>query len=75
MLLTGPSGPADRPVLKRALDGLRTMPEGTPTVAAMQAAGRGSGRVYDGLVVTDELNRCLGIVRVSDLIRHVAWAG
>jgi hypothetical protein len=31
--------------------------------------------IYDDLVVTDELNRCLGIVRVSDLIRHVAWAG
>jgi hypothetical protein len=25
-------------------------------------------------VVTDELNRCLGIVRVSDLIRQVAAA-
>ncbi|WP_345386072.1 hypothetical protein [Nonomuraea salmonea] len=37
----------------------------------MQAAGRDATRVYDDLVVTDELNRCLGIVRISDLIRQL----
>lgn len=60
---------------QRLADPPRTVPKSTPAVAAMQAAGRDSGRVYDDLVVTDELNRCLGIVRVSDLIRQVAWAG
>ncbi|WP_246267046.1 EAL domain-containing protein [Nonomuraea typhae] len=56
----------------RLADPPRTVPRTTPAVAAMQAAGRDSTRVYDDLVVTDELNRCLGIVRVSDLMRHVA---
>ncbi|MFI6297470.1 EAL domain-containing protein [Nonomuraea sp. NPDC050790] len=56
----------------RLADPPRTVPRTTPAVAAMQAAGRDSLRVYDDLVVTDELNRCLGIVRVSDLIRHVS---
>ncbi|WP_433518422.1 EAL domain-containing protein [Nonomuraea sp. CA-143628] len=60
---------------QRLADPPRTVPKTTPAVAAMRAAGQDSGRVYDDLVVTDELNRCLGIVRVSDLIRHVAWAG
>lgn len=59
---------------RRLADPPRTVPRTTPAVAAMQAAGRDSARVYDDLVVTDELNRCLGIVRVSDLIRHVAKA-
>ncbi|MFE0076233.1 EAL domain-containing protein [Nonomuraea sp. NPDC059023] len=58
----------------RLADPPRTVPRTTPAVAAMQAAGRDSMRVYDDLVVTDELNRCLGIVRVSDLIRHVSKA-
>ncbi|WP_308164531.1 EAL domain-containing protein [Nonomuraea sediminis] len=57
---------------RRLADPPRTVPRTTPAVAAMQAAGRDSGRVYDDLVVTDELNRCLGIVRVSDLIRQVS---
>ncbi|WP_327091844.1 EAL domain-containing protein [Nonomuraea sp. NBC_01738] len=56
---------------RRLADQPRTVPRTTPAVAAMQAAGRDSLRVYDDLVVTDELNRCLGIVRVSDLIRHI----
>jgi EAL domain-containing protein (putative c-di-GMP-specific phosphodiesterase class I) len=57
---------------QRLADPPRTVPRTTPAVAAMQAAGRDAARVYDDLVVTDELNRCLGIVRVSDLIRQVA---
>ncbi|AQZ61054.1 EAL domain [[Actinomadura] parvosata subsp. kistnae] len=57
---------------QRLADPPRTVPRTTPAIAAMQAAGRDAARVYDDLVVTDELNRCLGIVRVSDLIRQVA---
>ncbi|GAA3604735.1 hypothetical protein GCM10022419_106800 [Nonomuraea rosea] len=56
---------------QRLADPPRTVPRTTPAIAAMQAAGRDAHRVYDDLVVTDELNRCLGIVRVSDLIRQV----
>ncbi|WP_433429644.1 EAL domain-containing protein [Nonomuraea sp. CA-141351] len=56
---------------QRLADPPRTVPRTTPAIAAMQAAGRDSARVYDDLVVTDEMNRCLGIVRVSDLIRQV----
>jgi EAL domain-containing protein (putative c-di-GMP-specific phosphodiesterase class I) len=56
---------------RRLADAPRTVPKTTPAVAAMRVAGRDGGRVYDDLVVTDELNRCLGIVRVSDLIRQV----
>ncbi|WP_328815100.1 EAL domain-containing protein [Nonomuraea cypriaca] len=59
---------------QRLADRPRTVPRTTPAIAAMQAAGRDSARVYDDLVVTDELNRCLGIVRVSDLIRQVTSA-
>ncbi|UBU09722.1 EAL domain-containing protein [Nonomuraea gerenzanensis] len=57
---------------QRLADPPRTVPRTTPAIAAMQAAGRDATRVYDDLVVTDELNRCLGIVRVSDLIRQVS---
>jgi EAL domain-containing protein (putative c-di-GMP-specific phosphodiesterase class I) len=56
---------------QRLADPPRTVPRTTPAIAAMQAAGRDAARVYDDLVVTDELNRCLGIVRVSDLIRQI----
>ncbi|MEV0386154.1 EAL domain-containing protein [Nonomuraea sp. NPDC050643] len=56
---------------QRLADPPRTVPRTTPAIAAMQAAGRDAARVYDDLVVTDEMNRCLGIVRVSDLIRQV----
>lgn len=59
---------------RRLADAPRTVPKTTLAVAAMQVAGRDGLRVYDDLVVTDELNRCLGIVRVSDLIRQVATA-
>lgn len=63
-----------KPALRLA-DPARTVPKTTPAIAAMQVAGRDTDRVYDDLVVTDELNRCLGIVRVSDLIRQVADMG
>ncbi|MGI5289488.1 hypothetical protein ACQEVF_39970 [Nonomuraea polychroma] len=48
------------------------MPRTTPAIAAMLTAGKDARRMYDDLVVTDEMNRCLGIVHVSDLIRKVA---
>ncbi|GAA0919945.1 hypothetical protein GCM10009560_17820 [Nonomuraea longicatena] len=57
---------------RRLADPPRTVPKTTAAVAAMRLAGRDPDRVYDDLVVTDELNRCLGIVRVSDLIRNFA---
>lgn len=57
---------------RRLADPPRTVPKTTPAIAAMQVAGRDTDRVYDDLVVTDELNRCLGIVRVADLIRQVS---
>ncbi|WP_246268628.1 EAL domain-containing protein [Acrocarpospora macrocephala] len=56
----------------RVADTARLVPKTTPAIAAMQLAGRESERVYDDLVVVDEVGRCLGIVHVSDLIRHVA---
>lgn len=60
--------------VRRLADPPRTVPRTTPAIAAMRAAGKDAGRVYDDLVVTDEMNRCLGIVRVSDLIREVSTA-
>ncbi|MBB5963397.1 EAL domain-containing protein [Planomonospora venezuelensis] len=56
----------------RLADTVRAVPKTTPAIAAMQVAGRDAERVYDDLVVTDEVGRCMGIVRVSDLIRQVA---
>jgi len=50
----------------------RLVPKTVPAVAALRAAGRDEERVYDDLVVTDEIGRCLGIVRVSDLIRNMS---
>ncbi|WP_067179294.1 EAL domain-containing protein [Microtetraspora niveoalba] len=58
----------------RIADAARTVPRTTPAIAAMQLAGRDASRVYDDLVVVDEVGRCMGIVRVGDLIRHVAGA-
>ncbi|MEU7987241.1 EAL domain-containing protein [Streptosporangium canum] len=58
----------------RLADSARTVPKTTPAIAAMQVAGRDAERVYDDLVVVDEVGRCMGIVRVSDLIRQVAAA-
>ncbi|MGC5012116.1 EAL domain-containing protein [Streptosporangium sp. DT93] len=56
----------------RLADPARTVPRTTPAIAAMQVAGQDAERVYDDLVVTDEVGRCMGIVRVADLIRQVA---
>ncbi|WP_344863278.1 EAL domain-containing protein [Planomonospora alba] len=56
----------------RLADPVRSVPRTTPAIAAMQVAGRDAERVYDDLVVTDEVGRCMGIVRVADLIRQVA---
>ncbi|MFF5205432.1 EAL domain-containing protein [Streptosporangium sp. NPDC000396] len=56
---------------RRLADQARTVPKTTPVIAAMQVAGRDTARVYDDLIVTDEVGRCMGIVRVSDLIRQV----
>ncbi|MCT9932768.1 EAL domain-containing protein [Planotetraspora sp. A-T 1434] len=56
----------------RLADTARVVPKTTPAIAAMQVAGRDNTRVYDDLVVVDEVGRCMGVVRVSDLIRHVA---
>ncbi|MDP9867398.1 MULTISPECIES: EAL domain-containing protein [Streptosporangium] len=56
----------------RLADSVRAVPKTTPAVAAMQVAGRDAERVYDDLVVVDEVGRCMGIVRVADLIRQMA---
>ncbi|GAA2452690.1 hypothetical protein GCM10010191_83860 [Actinomadura vinacea] len=50
----------------------RLVPRTVPAVAALRAAGRENDRVYDDLVVIDEVGRCLGIVRVADLIRSLS---
>ncbi|MEV8638355.1 EAL domain-containing protein [Streptosporangium sp. NPDC051023] len=60
-----------KPALRLA-DSIRSAPKTTPAIAAMQVAGRDAERVYDDLVVIDEFGRCMGIVRVADLIRQVA---
>ncbi|MFC4590047.1 EAL domain-containing protein [Sphaerisporangium corydalis] len=56
----------------RLADPPRVVPKTTPAIAAMQLAGKDAARVYDDLVVVDEVGRCMGVVHVSDLIRHVA---
>lgn len=56
----------------RLADEPRLVPRSVPAIAALRAAGREEERVYDDLVVTDEIGRCLGIVRVSDLIRGMS---
>ncbi|MFC5184673.1 EAL domain-containing protein [Actinomadura harenae] len=62
---------AHRPAVRLA-DAPRHVPRTVPAVAALRAAGQEAERVYDDLVVTDEVGRCLGIVRVADLIRGMA---
>jgi EAL domain-containing protein (putative c-di-GMP-specific phosphodiesterase class I) len=62
---------ARKPAMRLA-DPPRTVPKTTPAIAAIQVAGKDPARVYDDLVVTDEVGRCMGILRVSDLMRHVA---
>ncbi|MBP2703592.1 EAL domain-containing protein [Microbispora sp. RL4-1S] len=59
---------------RRLADQPKVVPKTTPAIAAMQVAGRDNARVYDDIVVVDEVGRCMGVVRVSDLIRHVADA-
>ncbi|MEU5880720.1 EAL domain-containing protein [Spirillospora sp. NPDC047279] len=62
---------AHKPALRLA-DAPRLVPRTVPAIAALRAAGREDDRVYDDLVVTDELGRCMGIVRVGDLIRSLS---
>jgi EAL domain-containing protein (putative c-di-GMP-specific phosphodiesterase class I) len=57
---------------RRLADTAKVVAKTTPAIAAMQVAGYDNARVYDDLVVVDEVGRCMGIVRVGDLIRHVA---
>ncbi|MGI5156790.1 EAL domain-containing protein [Microbispora sp. CA-102843] len=56
----------------RLADTAKIVAKTTPVVAAMQVAGRDNARVYDDLVVVDEVGRCMGVVRVGDLLRHAA---
>lgn len=49
----------------------RLVPRTVPVIAALRAAGGSKERVYDDLVVIDEVGRCLGVVRVADLIRSL----
>jgi EAL domain-containing protein (putative c-di-GMP-specific phosphodiesterase class I) len=75
--LLGVSGPyghalhAHKPAARLA-DPPRLVPHTVPAIAALRAAGKDEERVYDDLVVTDEVGRCLGIVRVGDLIRSLS---
>lgn len=62
---------ARRPAARLA-DPPRPVPRTVPAVAALRAAGAEDDRVYDDLVVVDEVGRCLGIVRVADLIRAMS---
>ncbi|WP_344275374.1 EAL domain-containing protein [Actinomadura napierensis] len=62
---------AHRPAAPLA-DPPRPVPRTVPAVAALRAAGQEDERVYDDLVVVDEVGRCLGIVRVADLIRGLS---
>jgi hypothetical protein len=75
--IAGPYGHAlhaKRPA-HRLADPPRVVPRTTPAIAAMHLAGRDAARVYDDLVVVDEVGRCMDIVHVGDLIRHAAGAG
>ncbi|GLY91694.1 EAL domain-containing protein [Actinoallomurus iriomotensis] len=56
----------------RLADQPRPVPRTVPAIAALRAAGDDTSRVYDDLVVVDEVGRCLGIVRVGDLIRSLS---
>jgi EAL domain-containing protein (putative c-di-GMP-specific phosphodiesterase class I) len=57
---------------KRLADAPRPVPRTVPGIAALRAAGDDAERVYDDLVVVDEIGRCLGIARVGDLIRSLS---
>jgi EAL domain-containing protein (putative c-di-GMP-specific phosphodiesterase class I) len=56
----------------RLADQPRPVPRTVPAIAALRAAGDDAARVYDDLVVIDELGRCMGIARVGDLIRSLS---
>jgi EAL domain-containing protein (putative c-di-GMP-specific phosphodiesterase class I) len=56
----------------RLADPPRLVPRTVPAIAALRAAGDDAARVYDDLVVIDEVGRCLGIARVGDLIRSLS---
>ncbi|GGO23448.1 hypothetical protein GCM10010116_47240 [Microbispora rosea subsp. aerata] len=56
----------------RLADTPKIVAKTTPVIAAIQVAGRDNARVYDDLVVVDEVGRCMGVVRVGDLLRHTA---
>lgn len=62
---------AHKPAM-RLTDPPRPVPRTVLAIAALRAAGDDAVRVYDDLVVVDEIGRCLGIVRVGDLIRSLA---
>ncbi|WP_051712375.1 EAL domain-containing protein [Spirillospora albida] len=62
---------AHRPAARLA-DEPRLVPRTVPAIAALRAAGHEHERVYDDLTVVDEVGRCLGIVRVADLIRSLS---
>jgi EAL domain-containing protein (putative c-di-GMP-specific phosphodiesterase class I) len=55
----------------RLADPPRLVPRTVPAIAALRAAGDARDRAYDDLVVVDEIGRCIGIVRVADLIRSL----
>lgn len=74
LAVSGPYGHAlhgHKPAFRLA-DPPRLVPKTVPAIAALRAAGRENDRVYDDLVIVDELGRCLGIVRVGDLIRSLS---
>ncbi|GAA4601493.1 hypothetical protein GCM10023195_03890 [Actinoallomurus liliacearum] len=56
----------------RLADPPRSVPRTVPAIAALRAAGDDAERVYDDLVVIDEIGRCLGVARVGDLIRSLS---
>lgn len=56
----------------RLADSPRPVPRTVPAIAALRAAGDDPSRVYDDVVVIDEVGRCLGIARVGDLIRSLS---
>jgi EAL domain-containing protein (putative c-di-GMP-specific phosphodiesterase class I) len=56
----------------RLADTPRPVPRTVPAIAALRAAGDDATRVYDDLVVVDEVGRCMGIARVGDLIRSLS---
>ncbi|GAB3978382.1 hypothetical protein GCM10029978_070940 [Actinoallomurus acanthiterrae] len=56
----------------RLADAPRPVPRTVPAIAALRAAGDDAERVYEDLVVIDEVGRCLGIARVGDLIRSLS---